>query len=299
MEKFEYISLMFNVRTNRKKYENYVVNAIYNRVGDNNLVPVTQQFVRNPSDPRRYYLLDLYFPQLNYGIEVDEGHHLNLYNEKSDAIREQDINSAIQCDEGRIYIFEKKGDSIRMRSFDDIDKQINCEVDKIKDKISKKGSLEWKTNDDLKKEVLDKGIFSIYDDVDYKGITEIYNITGHEAERLGRCFLSLNENYFLWVPTLAITLENGTIISSYNYENYLTEDHSVIIEYDKTNSRFDLNNTNWDGEKKRVVFMKMRDRFGKNCIKFIGIFEAAGICDGGRLYRRISTKVMISDLKPI
>ena len=75
-ERLDHIAYMFNVRTNGKAYENFIVNAIYAKVGEPELMPVTQQFVKNPRDHRRYYLLDLYFPQLRYGIEVDEEHHL-------------------------------------------------------------------------------------------------------------------------------------------------------------------------------------------------------------------------------
>lgn len=292
MDKFEYLSQMFNQRTNRKKYENYVVNAIYNRIGNSELVPVTQQFVRNPSDSRRYYLLELYFPQLNYGIEVDEGYHLK--NKESDVIREQDIRSAISCDVGRISIFKVANE---MQSFDEIESQINEQVKIITEKIKTKGKLKWETNEDLKQNVIIKGEFSVSDNVDYGGITEIYRITGHNAKQLRRCFYKLNENYYLWVPTLAIKLEDGKIKSSNNYENYLTEAHDEIIEYDKTKKRFNLNEKKWDGERNRVVFMKMRDRFGKNCIKFVGVFKADRIENGGRHYMRISESVKIGDLK--
>jgi hypothetical protein len=295
MDKFEYLSQMFNQRTNRKKYENYVVDAIYNRIGNSELVPVTQQFVRNPNDSRRYYLLDLYFPQLNYGIEVDEGYHLK--NKESDVIREQDIRSAISCDEGRISIFKVANEKPQMQSFDEIESQINEQVKIIKEKIKTKGKLKWETNEDLKQNVITKGVFSVSDNVDYGGITEIYRITGHNAKQLRRCFYKLNENYYLWVPTLAIKLEDGKIKSSNNYENYLTEAHDEIIEYDKTKKRFNLNEKKWDGERKRVVFMKMRDRFGKNCIKFVGVFENDRIENGGRHYKRISESVEIGDLK--
>ena len=76
MDKFNHLSYMFNVRTKNKKYENFVVNAIYNRVGNMELEPITQQYVCNPNDPRKYYLIDLYFPQINYGIVVNESQHL-------------------------------------------------------------------------------------------------------------------------------------------------------------------------------------------------------------------------------
>lgn len=304
MEKMEYLAKMFNVRTKGKDYENYVVNAIYNRVRNTELVPVTQQFVRSSKDARRYYLLDLYFPQLNYGIEVDEKQHFQDDNREADNIREKDIRDAISCEEGRIELYQKVNypEETIMRSFEDIEAQINTEVQKINEKIKKietKGDkLKWQTNEDIKKEVINRGVFSIQDNVDYEGITEIYNITGHTAKRLGSCFLSLNDNYYLWVPTMAIKLDNGVVKSSNNYENYLNENHDEIIEYDKTGSRFNLKNIEWDGSKKRVVFMKMRDRFGKSCIKFIGVFEANGIGpDGGRHYKQVSESVKIADLK--
>ena len=34
-------------RTKRKDYENYVVNAIWNRINDSRLVPVSQQYVKS------------------------------------------------------------------------------------------------------------------------------------------------------------------------------------------------------------------------------------------------------------
>ena len=47
MEKFNHIAYMFNERTKGKKYENYVVNAIYTKINNPELIPVTQQCVRN------------------------------------------------------------------------------------------------------------------------------------------------------------------------------------------------------------------------------------------------------------
>ena len=301
----EYLVEMFNDRTKGKKYENYVVNAIYNRVGNKNLVPVTQQFVRSKKDSRKYYLLDLYFPQLNYGIEVDERHHWRPQNKISDSIREQDIRQAISCEERSIKIYKKNDseESLINCSFEEIENQINKIVEEIKqlieDKKANGNCLQWQTNEDYKKDVISKGFFSIEDNVDYKGITEIYNIVGHNVKSLGGCFYSLNNSYYLWVPTLAITLDDGTIKSSNQYENYLNEDHTEIIEYDKTNKLFNLTDGKWDGNKRRVVFMKMRDRFGKKCVKFIGVFKAYEIgSDGGRHYKLDSNQIKIKELKP-
>ena len=48
MDKLEYLALMLNQRTNGKKYENFVINAIYARIANLELIPETQKYVKNP-----------------------------------------------------------------------------------------------------------------------------------------------------------------------------------------------------------------------------------------------------------
>jgi hypothetical protein len=62
-EYFKYLVKTLS-KTNRKDYENYVINAIFQRIGDLNLKPVTQQFVRTSN--KFYYLI---FQLLNHKQE--------------------------------------------------------------------------------------------------------------------------------------------------------------------------------------------------------------------------------------
>ena len=103
-EQLDHIAYMFNVRTKGKKYENFIINAISTKVGNPDLMPVTQQYVRNPNDSRKYYLLDLYFPQINFGVEIDEGQHMSEEHQASDKVREEAIKNAIKCEEVRILL---------------------------------------------------------------------------------------------------------------------------------------------------------------------------------------------------
>ena len=57
--KQRYLYRMFSHHTQDKEMENYVVNAIWARLDDLNVKPVTQQYVRRPNG---YALIDLYFP---------------------------------------------------------------------------------------------------------------------------------------------------------------------------------------------------------------------------------------------
>lgn len=300
-DQLDHIACMLNVRTAGKKYENFIVNAIYTKVGNPELMPVTQQYVRNPNDPRKYYLLDLYFPQLNYGIEVDEGHHLTEEQQTRDEVRAQDIQSAIECEEDRIPIFDHNGNK---RSYGEICADIDSIVLKIRDKIKHKGGVKWESNEDRKLAVIARGKFHIADDVFYDSITEIYNICGgrrtgpdkgSKVKMLQRCYYKLNDRYVLWVPILAIE-DAGGIVSNgkMGFENTLSEDHTVLREQSDH-----VIDPLWQIEYKRVLFMRMRDAFGQPCIKFIGVFELSGETDESsqlRLYKRVSEEVRINDL---
>ncbi len=85
MDKLEYVIKTLS-RTRRKDWENYVVNAVWNRLNDWGVKPVSQQYIRKNG---KGYLIDLYFPQVNIGIECDEAHHLRC--EGVDHQREIDI----------------------------------------------------------------------------------------------------------------------------------------------------------------------------------------------------------------
>lgn len=310
MEKLEHLALMLNRRTKGKKYENFVINSIYTKISNPDLIPITQQYVKNPNysntNRKKYYLLDLYFPQLEYGIEVDESHHLAEDNILLDEIRAEDVLSAIQCEEGRIAIFNSDGTP---KTYDEVNAQICEQVNYIKKLISLKEKkdgkcISWENNEQRKKNVIEKGIFSITDDVDYEGVTEIYNLLGHNVENLGRCFVKLNSSYKLWVPYLAIKLDDGTVKTKNGWENTLSEDKSTIYEIVGDMEKCDTKNIpdgDWH-DTNRVIFMHIRDSFGMDRVKFLGVYSPSSLKTNNgiqtRTYKRISTEIKIQDLFP-
>lgn len=62
-------------RTKRKDYENYIINAIWHKIGRLDIQPVTQQYVKRTDG--KYALIDLYFPQINVSIEFDEEFYIS------------------------------------------------------------------------------------------------------------------------------------------------------------------------------------------------------------------------------
>ena len=131
--KQDYLYRMFSHHTKGKEKENYVVNAIWARLDDLNVKPVTQQYVRRPNG---YALIDLYFPQINYGVECDEAYHKD--NTLKDAAREIDLQTALSaCSEDGLTIRRVDAtldaDALHARI-----REIVCE---IKQKVAEKGEL--------------------------------------------------------------------------------------------------------------------------------------------------------------
>ena len=275
MDKFEHISHMFNVRTQNKKYENYIVNAIYNRVGNTELMPITQQYVKTGN---RYYLMDLYFPQINYGVEVDEKQHVGELHTLADKEREDAIKEAINCPEKRreIYYKEDKNSPLaKMRSYEEIEQDINTCVEEIKQAIKEKEikegkKLKWISDTEMRNQIFANGVFNIDDNVNFKGIQEIADRLGYKLYRRGGGKLS--NNYFLWVPHLAIVDENGNVYNKKGWTNYIihNDNGTQIIEIDQKDKL--KNKPDVDFNMDRIVFMKMKDKYGKDCCKFVGVF---------------------------
>lgn len=297
-EQLDHIAYMLNVRTKGKKYENFIVNAIYTKVGNYDLMPVTQQYVRNHNDSRKYYLLDLYFPQINFGVEIDEGQHMSEENQNKDKERTEAITKAIGYEEVRIPIVDIATGN--KRSYAEICNDIEHVVEKIKYKIKVKGGVKWETNEARKQRFNivknGTGSFDIEQDVTYRSITEIYNIcggcrrTGKNAKRLQKGFYRLNNNYYLWVPTLTIRDNSGNS----KYRNYLNDDETIITEYNDSPQGWEK----YPGDSDRIVFMRMRDIYGRPCIRFIGVFRYKQGDSKQCTHERIATQVKISDLLP-
>ena len=156
--KTEYITTMFNKRTEGKNFENFVLNAIYTKIGNLELIPITQKYVKlgrkkEKLDEEWTAKIDLFFPQINYAIEVDEGYHLEEEQRQKDKEREEAIKKLLKCDFERIRCAKKISQTeIRYLEPYEIDKEINKVVEKIAERI-KSTRLEWKTNEELLAEI--------------------------------------------------------------------------------------------------------------------------------------------------
>ena len=100
MTKRDYIIRQI-AKTNKKNYENYVVTRIYHMLNRTDIKFVTQQYVNRPEG---HALTDMYFPQIQLHIEIDEPFHNKQVD--LDIDRETDIIQATDHHISRIEITE-------------------------------------------------------------------------------------------------------------------------------------------------------------------------------------------------
>lgn len=97
--KYEYLINQIH-RTAYKKHENYIIGSLIHDKAFANLKPCMQYYVRRIDG--RYALIDLYYPQIELAVEIDEPHHSK--NEEDDEQRQAIVEEDLRCKFHRIRI---------------------------------------------------------------------------------------------------------------------------------------------------------------------------------------------------
>jgi very-short-patch-repair endonuclease len=89
-------------RTAYKPHENFIINSLLQDERLIDILPLTQHYVKRIDN--KYALIDLFYPQLNLAIEIDEKHHNNNFDD--DITRQNDVEKNLKCKFERIIISE-------------------------------------------------------------------------------------------------------------------------------------------------------------------------------------------------
>ncbi|MGP9043887.1 AbaSI family restriction endonuclease [Cytobacillus kochii] len=294
MNKRDYLIKTFS-RTKRKDYENYILTAIWHKLDNMNIKPVSQQYVKRQNG--RYALMDLYFPQLKIGIEVDEAYHLNNHTE--DNLRMDDIISAVyeeSIEDFQVYRMDTT------KSIDEINARIHEVVSIIKNKAAVvKATLNWKTYEEELSELKQKEYLSIHDNVQFKDIKDIANtVFGKNAKRYQLSYFRVIDKTWLWCPKLSIVENGDTKSVASGWLNLLAEDWTYIDESHQDVAIAKERTKNYMEEmnvgRERAVFAKYKNNLGFNSYRFVGVFKISGVSpdnDEFLRYDRISERVRI------
>ena len=275
-------------RTKRKDYENYIINGVFQRLNRLDLKPVTQQYVLR-SDGKRA-LIDLYFPQLNYGVECDEEYHLG--NQENDLIREitmEEMLSAIKETEDfilqRIPAYE---------SIESIDKRINEIVEEINELTKERKINPWVYDEDFIGIALRKGMISVDDNFFFERIVDICKCFGRDYKGMQQSYFNIGNGYHIWCPKLSVKSSFGPKSVAKGWINILSDDWEYIHE-----SNENLEKLIVAGNEKRITFAKSKDVLGRNVYRFIGVFSySQKLSKNDKIvYKRVAKEIALSQWK--
>ncbi len=269
LEKTDYIIRTFS-KIQHKQWELYIVTRIINLLNDYTIEFISQQIVRK-NDGKRY-LVDLFFPQFNLYLEIDEAHHFDPSNAQHDRLRQREIWDVTSFEEKRIAVFETNGfatgnESKIMRDLTDIDNDIDEFVEYIKtskaDYLSKKTFIPWDMGDRYNPQVyINQGFIDATKNVAVQKQVDALKLFGAKYKGYQRGWWDVpNTNLGVWFPRL---------YRSRNWTNSLSEDGTLIIEEKSDKSpieykpKFDVD---------RVVFGHYKNVLGKTVYKFVGVFR--------------------------
>lgn len=293
MDKKEYIANQLR-RTFNKKYENYCITRIYHLLNRLDVKIVTQQLFKR--DNGRIALADLYFPQINLIIEVDEGHHLS--NKENDQRRtEEIIKNKIQLFEEVInYNLEVERIDVT-KDIEYINSRIDEVLDTINDKFRKLGEkfVPWDVNYNKPQYYIDLGYIDTKDDIKFRTIqetSELFN-KGYTATQRAYYADKINSNIRVWCPKLKLNNFDYGV----RYDNEITLDGQIIYESCKENNKEFIDDVIVGKHKFlniRYVFAKFRDSSGEDMYRFRGVFELdkeATVRGQKRVWRKIGDRI--------
>ena len=257
--KLDYMERLF-AKISKKKTESYVISRIWHQLDDDRVKFVVQQYIRRTQD--KYALADLYLPQLNIFIEINEPFHKN--NTEIDRIRNEEIlnitNSkpiVIDCD----------------NNLQEIHCQITDVVSLIKQRIKEMGDnfKHWDDVSTLSVEYhRNKGYLRVDDNECLRTTEDIAEVFGTKAKHRG----------FLRASGAAVPNKKNEIVWWPNTEhrlwyNELAENGMYIHEYPKAEKKRTSHLKQWLSvpEEIRITFLRYKDDLGFCFYRFVGVLK--------------------------
>lgn len=280
MLKYKYIKAQI-AKTNKKNDENYVITRLWSKLDNVDIKFITQQYVVR--EDGKYALTDMFFPQLNLHIEIDEGYHQSQVQVQKDLIRENDIISITNHEIKRIDV---------TKGLKKVHEQIDGVVSYINKRIQAMGTdfIPWEVEKEFSPETyIKKGEINLRDNVAFKTSADVANVFGHSYKGYQRGGTShpYYDDVMIWFPKL---FPNG------EWDNSISPDGKIIREKNVHEFKIDIhiNEVIQNQKHKRIVFAKVKGPLGYIMYKFKGEFEldiSSSIEKRCLIWKRISETV--------
>lgn len=291
MNKGEFIVKALS-KISHKKYEQYAISRLWHKLDSLDVEFLFQQYI---SLKGYYVLADLYLPQLNIIIEIDESHHFDIGNgevlklRSKDEVRDNDVIEAIQAEVIRIPAVFDNGFNIET-----FNKEIDEVVERIKVcKDRNESFVPWDYEKRLTSDYyIEKGSITLNDKCAFRTMVEAANCFGKQYAKKGiwngGIQHSMEKGKSIWFPKL---YKNKDWDNSIDFEEIIIVEKA--IDFDQRIKHFDkiINLPNHT----RIVFARGVNSFGEILYRFKGEFaldrEKSSI-DNGLIWYRIKNEAI-------
>ncbi|MCB1331820.1 MAG: hypothetical protein KDK28_21160 [Maritimibacter sp.] len=244
-----------------KKWENYVVNRIIHRLDDPEIEFVCQQYVARSTD--KHALVDLYFPQFNISLEVDEPQHEQKKHKVADSDRTDEIVAAIGCDERRLSVQRHDKSTI---SLDELHTWVDAFVAELRNRKAETGDrfIPWDYENRYDPQThIRRGYIDVDDNVAFQNHRDALACFGYSKGHYQQAVWTIpGTNKWVWFPKFYKNDQwdnsrsvDGTSI----YEKYLGVDPKGIGRRETVDSR--------------IVFAHDRDALGYTLYRYVGEYR--------------------------
>ncbi len=281
VEKLKYITYQIH-KTFGKKYENYCITRIYHLLNQDDIHFITQQYFKRKDGT--IGLADLYLPQINMSIEINEEYHEKQV--EADCLRrnDQNIYNKEITDKlknlGDVIYFELEIKTIEITketTLQNINKQIDDILSEIRRKIKElkeNGKFsEWTSICKTPQKYIKDNNYtiSIAQNVRLRTIFDVSELFNKGYKGCQICFFPTRKNSkeeYVWCPQLKILKDD---CQNNPFDNEISEDGQYL--YEKSKKENDKDSYTKDRKERRIVFAKYKNETGTFMYKYIGIFK--------------------------
>lgn len=267
--KAEYI-LRSLTKIRNKRWEYFVVSRIYHKLDDDDIEFITQQLVRLPNGRRA--LTDMYFPQFDLHLEVDEGHHLREFNAEADEYRSRDIVLVTKHGIERILVALIVDGQARERPLQLVKHDVDAFVEKVRayktTQVQQGIFRPWNFDDRYSpKQYIDRGYVAVADNVVFRLQADALRCFGFEGEGYQRAVWKIHDDSgdVVWFPRL---YSHGV------WENEISPDGKFIYERATNDeSRQSIQAQLQSPGENYIIFARAINELGHALYRYVGTFR--------------------------